>query len=263
MPTASNRITLEGVDATKRGRDMLFQARVIFYKRTGRMPPRISQGGYSNSVGASAGTHGKEAFDFAVAGWTSYYQKAWEDAMWEVGFADWHRNYIFNLWPEHNHCVPKGGDLSPQAVSQIWSFNNRRDGLAGNRPYPRIGKWNYQTWDKYKDSQARKFKGKTWTINGKKWAQISTVSVSRIIECKNKNIMSRSIYITQIWLKRLGYYPKKAVCDGRWGPVTQKALDDFRAKKLGWKGNVAKGEIGITSLQWLRLYAKSTRLISE
>jgi hypothetical protein len=237
---------------------MLLQARVIFYIRTGKMPPAISQGGYNiGAVSASAGTHDRDALDFATSGWSNYLQKEWELALWMVGFAAWWRRPIRGLWSAHNHALPKGGDLSRGAKNQEKAFENKRDGLAGNGPYPRIGKYAYQTWEKYVRAKEPSSK-KTFTINGKKVPQIKSVSVAWVNEARKTGAASRHVFVVQSWLRRLGFY--KDARDGKWGPSTQLAMDEFR-KSLGWDDY--EGAVGLSSLQWLRLKAKTTRLIRE
>jgi hypothetical protein len=195
--------------------------------------------------------------DSGTNGWSSHLQKEWELAMWMVGFASWHRNFIRNLWPEHNHSVPKNGDLSDGALHQVFAFNWRRDGLVSNRPYPRIGKYAYMTWELYKVNH--KAKGK-FTISGKKYTEPASISVYWINAARKNHHMSRHVYIVQVWLARLGFY--KGAKNGVWNPDTQKALDNFR-RSLGWKGADITGPIGLSSLQWLRMKAKSTRMIRE
>jgi len=251
MPQGSSYIWFEGVKTTPRARDMLIEARKIFTRRTGKKPPRISQGGFNaGGVTASAGTHDRAAFDFATSGWSTTLHKAWEDALWEVGFAAWHRTRIPGLWPEHTHAIPKGDDLSRGAAAQVRAFQNRRDGLVGNRPYTRIGKWAMQTWEKYRAAH-REIK-----INGKIYPDISSVSVLYINDNRKSGAFSRNIWYVQTWLRKIGRY--KGPLDGKWNKDVQAGLDAFR-KSLGWSAADSTGAIGITSLTKLRDKAGSKK----
>jgi hypothetical protein len=246
MP-ASNWTKFEGVNATHRGIAMVKEAR-----RISGLKPRISQGGLSGGVAASAGTHVREGFDFATAGWPLAKQRKWEEACWKVGFAGWHRLFIWNVWPEHQHDIPKGGDLSRGARAQEAAFRNQRDGLAGNRPYPRIGKYASQTWEKYQAGQA----GKKIKIGGKYYPDIASVSVYYINSSRKTGKFSRHVWYAQRWLAALKFY--KAPADGKWGPKTQAAMDAFR-RSLGWKGSDTTGAVGMTSLTLLRNEANSKK----
>jgi hypothetical protein len=254
---ATDRIIFEGVRTTRRTRDMLLQARAIFYARTNKLPPRISQGGYNaGGVSASAGTHDRDALDFATSGWPAALQKEWEKAEWEVGFAAWWRRYIRGLWPEHNHAIPKGGDLSRGAYNQTVAFNRERDGLVSNRSYPNSG-FAYQTWESYIASN--KVAGGV-VIDDITLPALDSISVYWINQKRESGESSRNVLVVQEWLQNLKLYD--GPLDAKWSEDVQTSLDNFR-RSLGWQGNDIIGPIGISSLQWLRLKNKSTRLIRE
>ena len=259
MPVApSGIIWFEGVKAKNRGVAMLKEARRIYTAKTGRKPPRISQGGFNaGGVAASAGTHDREAFDTAVAGYLPAWWQAWEEAQWAVGFAAWHRPFIWNVWPEHNHAIPKGGDLSAGARAQERAFRNRRDGLAGNRAYPRIGSYANVTWESYLASKNARHKIK---IGGKWYPDIGSVSVGRLGLAWRGTYVSRNVYYVQIWMRKLGLY--KLAVDGTAGPKTRAAYDQFR-RSIGYSGKDATGLPGMASLSALAKRAKSTKKIGR
>jgi hypothetical protein len=259
MPIAPNGVIwFEGVQAKSRGVAMLREARRIYTARTGRKPPRISQGGFSGAVAVSGGTHGREAFDTAVAGYLTPWWKAWEEALWEVGFAAWHRPFIWNVWPEHCHCIPKGGDLSRQAQAQERAFRNRRDGLVGNRSYPRIpAHLAGRTWEQYLAAKNAKHKIKI----GQQWfPDISRVTVSALTKAWRGTYVSRFSWYVQKWLAKLGFY--KDPIDGVCGPKTRAAYDAFR-RSIGYAGKDATGLPGLSSLTALAKKAKSAKPVTQ
>jgi hypothetical protein len=241
----------EGFWATPRGIAMLKEARRIFTARTGRKPPGLSQGGLSTGVSASAGTHAREAFDSRTSGWSAHYQREWEIAMWTVGFGSWHRYYLPGVWPEHNHAIPKGGDLSPAAHAQERAFRLIRDGLRGNRPYTAIGKYAAVTWESYQASKkGAKIKiGNTW------YPDIGSVSLPMLVKVWRSGSLSRNAWYVQWWLRDLNLYT--APIDGRVGPKTKAAYDAFRSRVLKLKGKDATGDPGYQSLSALRARAKT------
>lgn len=263
MLSATQRTTFQGRRTTPRTVAMLQEAGRIYTARTKRTPPPISQGGYNGGgVAASAGTHDRDALDFRTAGLPLTLQRIWEESLWAVGFAAWHRPYVRNLWPEHCHAVPKGGDLSQGARYQVSAFKAQRNGLRSNLRYPRIGKYAFRTWEGYLKSRpkpAPKPLGKL-RIAGKQYGDIPHVSVYFINGSRTRKGFSRHTYVVQVWLARLGFY--KSARDGKFGPATQKALDAFR-RSLGWSKADSVGPMGITSLTRLRDKAGSPRTVRE
>lgn len=118
----------------------------------------LSQGSYNaGRVGASAGTHDREAADARIRTLdgkgrirvlTHDERVSLVIALKRVGFACWYRPEVRGLWGPHVHMVPIGGDLSPAAAAQVKAFDAGRDGLRGNRvdktyhPRPRV-RWSY------------------------------------------------------------------------------------------------------------------------
>lgn len=94
----------------------------------------ITQGSFSSSVGASAGTHsGGGAIDINQT------SNKWIRAMRGAGFAAWARGKKWGSpkFPNHTHGIAVGDkQLSPEARAQVRSFMKGRDGLAGNGPDP-------------------------------------------------------------------------------------------------------------------------------
>jgi len=101
---------------------------------------RPTQGSYSTSVGASAGTHSRGgAVDFSTRGLNATEKLNLIRALRTVGFAAWIRPYRAGVWAEHIHAIAiqSGGKydegvLAPAAHRQVQAYYNGRDGLAGN-----------------------------------------------------------------------------------------------------------------------------------
>lgn len=101
-------------------------------------PLTITQGSYSTSVSASAGTHsGAGAVDLAPADWANKVR-----VMREVGFAAWHRPAMTGVWPEHIHAllIPATAEyrsrMAPAAQAQIDDYYQGLNGLADHAPDP-------------------------------------------------------------------------------------------------------------------------------
>lgn len=96
---------------------------------------RIVQGGYNTGgVGASAGTHDKDAVDFSVRGLTATEIRDMVNALRDAGFAAWHRTVAQGFDAAHVHAVRFASDVSPAAATQLVAFDKGRDGLAANKP---------------------------------------------------------------------------------------------------------------------------------
>lgn len=252
MPAgASDRIIFEGRRTTRRTAAMLTEARRLTGLRL-----QISQGGYNaGGVAASAGTHDRDALDLSTSRYSASQCAKIETALWKVGFAAWWRRYIFNVWPQHHHCVPKGGDISRGAANQVSAFKNKRDGLAGSRPYPRIGGYTHRTWESY----LRQRDGSKLKIAGKYYPDVPYVSVKYFSKAWVSGRFSRHTYIVQRWLRRRKFY--NGPLDGLAGPQTKAAYTAFR-RSLGWSGSDATGLPGLSSLSKLRDAAKSPRKVA-
>jgi hypothetical protein len=133
---------------TPRMRDQLVEAQ----KMTSRARLTPTQGSFSNAVGASAGTHSREAIDLTTRGMSTADKNSVIRALRTVGIWAWLRPEIPGLWGEHIHGIPVGGDLSPQAQAQIAEARKGDDGLKGNGDDPHA--WMglpVVTWEQYLD----------------------------------------------------------------------------------------------------------------
>lgn len=138
-------ITFEGRRTTERTRDMLVEARAI-----SGLPLEITQGGYNpGGVGASGGTHDKDALDIRATNLTPAQRQAAVAVLRQVGFVAWLRTPAQADWPYHIHAVPYGGDLSPEARAQVTQYLAGTNGLAskGKDDGPRT--WVGMTWERY------------------------------------------------------------------------------------------------------------------
>lgn len=127
---ASDRISWRGVTLDRRTAAMLEVAEARYGVK---IDP--TQGSYSTSVGASAGTHdGGGAVDLSVYGLSTRKIRRLVRALRDVGFAAWHRPYRAGVWPAHVHAIAIGcRDLAPLAASQAKGFllpEGPRDGLG-------------------------------------------------------------------------------------------------------------------------------------
>lgn len=132
------RVTWRGVVVDDRTAEMLEELAA----NTGSIYINPTQGSYSGSVSASAGTHdGCGAVDLMHYSWSvADYDTVVREAR-KVGFAAWHRTPQQANWPRHCHliAVQKGGKndrgcLSSGAHNQVVSYFNGRNGLASNAP---------------------------------------------------------------------------------------------------------------------------------
>lgn len=106
----------------------------------------ITQGSYSTSVDASAGTHSQGgAADFSVKGLTKMDAGIMLLALKKAGFAAWHRVPAQGFSSEHIHAIAIGcPDLAPVAARQVVSYDKAKDGLKSNeddksyRPKPPV-----------------------------------------------------------------------------------------------------------------------------
>lgn len=223
------------------------------------------QGGYNKGeVAASAGTHdGGATIDLSVrklSGPQIHNLLLW---MRRCGWAAWLRSPAQGF-SYHVHAV-RIGDVSASrgAKAQVVAYRNGRDGLARNRP-DNGPDADYVTWErsKYNPRNAPK-PAPDYVINGKRYKPLKTVSVYWINQCrlqsikKRKVAVSRHVHRLQVWLasKDAGAH-YKGKQDGIWGVQTQRALDDFRRKTLGWADY--KGSLGFHSLQELQKRAATT-----
>lgn len=235
----------------------------------------IMQGAYnSGGVAASAGTHdGGGVFDSRNYSWTEL------TVMRKIGIIAWKRTpsqgFVF-----HNHSVIRGcPHLSSGAAYQQSEFvNYRHNGLAGrgrdDGPAVDVPRWStYQAArqkaiKKAQDIAAEKAakvkalnkKLLTYTFTDPKTKKkLPGITAVRLIFIAQNRAsggkgFSRHVYVVQGWLVRLHFLEAK-YRDGRWGPVTQKAYDKFRAKH--WADGRTTGAPGLGSVQRLGALVKT------
>lgn len=140
------RVTFEGFAMDARTRDMLLDARALC-----PAPMVITQGAYSTSVSASAGTHsGGGVIDIRARDLSTTQRSQVVSYMRRVGFAAWLRTPSQADWPYHVHAVAVGcPDLSSAAAAQVVDYKNNRNGLASNGPDDGPRTWVNVTWETY------------------------------------------------------------------------------------------------------------------
>lgn len=99
-------------------------------------PIQPTQGSYSTSVGASAGTHaGGGAVDLSVRELNRNQIEVLVFVLRAHGFAAWHRTPDEGDWPAHVHAIYAAStDLSAPARRQVESLRRGRNGLKGDGP---------------------------------------------------------------------------------------------------------------------------------
>ena len=146
-----------GVQLDQRTADMIQEVA----NRSGSIFINPTQGSYSSSVGASAGTHsGCGALDLMHPTWSVSDYDTVVALMRSVGFAAWHRTPQQSSWPRHVHGIAvqrggkwDGGCLPGSAHGQVQDYYNGLNGLAsrgrddGPRQY--VG----TTWESYQEEE--------------------------------------------------------------------------------------------------------------
>ena len=115
----------------------------------------LTQGSFSHSVGASAGTHdGPGAFDMYTRSYSSDQKEAIGLALRKVGFASWLRRESQGPWDEHWHGIAMGTKGLPSiAESQVASYLDGRNGLRGNGKDTDQRPDDIRTWEEYREEQ--------------------------------------------------------------------------------------------------------------
>lgn len=148
-----SRVQWRGVTLDERTRDMLIEAeKVAGVKFT------PTQGSYSTSVSASAGTHaGGGAVDLSDRGHSATTRDKVVRALWKVGFAAAHRTAP-PFSGSHYHAIAIGcRDLSASAARQVREMSAGGDGLVGPAPGPVVTLGvKPTTWEAYLTSKHRK-----------------------------------------------------------------------------------------------------------
>jgi len=157
MSNPFGHIPWRGVTTSRRTRAMVLTAE----KTLGETLP-VYQGGWNpGGVGASAGTHDRDAIDLGPGRDPARTTRV----LRKVGFAAWHRHPP--LFGEHIHAIPDMSKpnrdlyLSPAAAAQVAEYWWGGDGLTGTlpdelpwRPDPRP-LFNYGKWEKERRLTAR------------------------------------------------------------------------------------------------------------
>jgi len=132
----------------------------------GRRRLVITQGSWSATVEASAGTHaGAGAVDISTRDTTHAEDLEVVRALRTVGFAAWVRTPGDGPWPEHIHAVAVDVDgLAPAAARQVAAARAGRDGLARNGPDPHAGlRLPVTTWQDYQRTKKDDMAPLDWT----------------------------------------------------------------------------------------------------
>jgi hypothetical protein len=115
----------------------------------------LTQGSFSHSVGASAGTHdGPGAFDMYTRSYSGDQKETIGLALRKVGFASWLRRESQGPWDEHWHGIAIGAKGLPSiAESQVASYLDGRNGLRGNGKDTDRRPDEIQTWEEYQEQR--------------------------------------------------------------------------------------------------------------
>ncbi|MDP9144333.1 MAG: hypothetical protein M3N43_06500 [Actinomycetota bacterium] len=126
-------VTWRGVKLDAQTRDILVEVDKLVGPY---IPIRPTQGSYSTSVGASAGTHaGGGAVDLSTRDMSPWQIELVVFLLRRTGCAAWHRAPSEGDWASHVHAINKTArDLSPQAKRQVDSYMAGKNGLASNKP---------------------------------------------------------------------------------------------------------------------------------
>lgn len=136
------RTTFRGVRANRRTVELILRAERIMGD-LGHPGFRFafSQGGYSNAVAASGGTHGGGgALDVRTVGQSRRTVDHMVQALRRSGFAAWSRGRGFDSFAPHIHAIAIGDrEASSAARSQVRSYGNGRNGLVNQALDPDRG----------------------------------------------------------------------------------------------------------------------------
>jgi hypothetical protein len=169
-------VTWRGVVVDQRTADMLEELARI----SGNIYINPTQGSWSGSVAASAGTHaGCGAVDLMHPLWSVGDFNTVTRLGRSVGFAMWHRTPQQSNWPRHCHGIaiqPGGkhdrGCLSAAAHQQVIDYYNGRNGLARHAPDDGPRDYVGTTWETYKeqhmalsDDDIRRIAEAVWTAD--------------------------------------------------------------------------------------------------
>ena len=130
----NQRVLFDGRTVTVRTRDALLYAQRIWRER-GRHHKRIclAQGSFSNSVGASAGTHAGDAVvDIRTTGvgLTASETTSLLKALRDTGFAAWIRDHRDGMPPHIHACLIADPEMAPAAKAQCVEYDKGLNGLV-------------------------------------------------------------------------------------------------------------------------------------
>ena len=200
---------------------------------------RPTQGSYSTSVGASAGTHsGGGAVDLSTRGLAGIDKSNLIRALRTVGFAAWIRPYRAGVWAEHIHAIaiqPGGrndrGVLAPSAHRQVQAYYDGRDGLAANGQDPHAGlDIAPRTFEQYR--RTRTFPLRDGHSFGTSKSATVHDGTANPEDAKNVQRIQQRLRISPT---------------GRFGPLTRTKVMAWQA----WKGLRPTGRVGAST--WRRL----------
>lgn len=214
-------VPFRGVRADRRSTKMIAEAEKL------GGPLRPTQGCYSGSVSASAGTHsGGGVFDFSVRGLSLSQINRRVRSLRRVGFAAWHRVPSEGPWNAHIHAVAVGcDDLAPSAERQVAALRRGRNGLRSNRSDRHRGmNLPVITWEQY-------VKARTSAVDVSAVARRAKRTGSyggRVAKALRAEGFAANRAGYRRWQRRLGY--RGADADGIAGIASLRKL----GRKHGW-----------------------------
>lgn len=127
-------VNFRGVKVNVRTRVMIERAESYMKQMGINTKLSFSQGSYSTSVSASAGTHdGGGALDIRINGFSSATADNVVKALRMAGFAGWRRG-VNDSFPPHIHAIAIGDKrATPVAKNQVTEYRSGGDGLVGSR----------------------------------------------------------------------------------------------------------------------------------
>lgn len=136
-------VNFRGVTMNKRTQTMIERADFIMQKKYGHagFNFQFSQGSYSHSVSASAGTHdGGGALDVRDSGLPKATVDDMVKSLRQAGFAAWSRGRGHDSFPPHIHAIAIGdSQMSSSARSQVSDYARGLNGLANDASDPDRG----------------------------------------------------------------------------------------------------------------------------
>jgi hypothetical protein len=129
----NQRVNFDGHTVTVRTRDALYYAQRLWRERGKHVKKiRLAQGSFSNSVGASAGTHdGDAVVDIRTTGvgLSTSETTALNKALRDAGFASWIRDQRDGMPPHIHACLIADPEMAPGAKAQVGDFDKGLNGL--------------------------------------------------------------------------------------------------------------------------------------